>query len=483
VRYHTRFFKKPVKKTELSQRTQDRRFGQQTMTRRINFSAQRQRLLGAGGGGGGVSSMRIGAVVLGVTSLMLHVHHHLADADADGKSTSYARPINISSIAKCEESTVSSTSTSAAKSSSDSSRISQTAQTQKDHQTKERLFHGMFPERQLWKPKVPYPLWDDNWNKNNTEKGRDEDNRGGVASDSKSASETAEAVENIRHKDNKPKTSPKHKKPKVTRHVLLIRHGQYDETYKEDEKRVLTPLGEEQAHLTGQRLAEMVKHLNSNHDQQQHVNARTGEEEENHSAKSNNNKKKVCVRLLCVSDMTRAKQTADIIASHIVLPATGTDVGAGGSLPRQLPPDKLLNEGLPAHPIPQRFFPPVVKTVDEDHPRIEQAFQKYICNSPIITTIDSDEHESSSDAIHEHEHDHEHQFDIIVCHGNAIRYFFCRALQLPPEAWLRMSIFNCSLTYLMIKSDNKVACRMLGDIGHLKYEHSTFSMSQGFAWE
>ena len=29
------------------------------------------------------------------------------------------------------------------------------------------------------------------------------------------------------------------------------------------------------------------------------------------------------------------------------------------------------------------------------------------------------------------------QVDILVCHGNVIRYFLCRALQFPHSAWLR----------------------------------------------
>ena len=41
-----------------------------------------------------------------------------------------------------------------------------------------------------------------------------------------------------------------------------------------------------------------------------------------------------------------------------------------------------------------------------------------------------------------------YEFEIIVYHTNVIRYFVCRALQLPPEAWLRLCTFNCSLTYI-----------------------------------
>ena len=107
--------------------------------------------------------------------------------------------------------------------------------------------------------------------------------------------------------------------------------------------------------------------------------------------------------------------------------------------------------------------------VDEEHDRIEKAFQKYI-------------HRSSSSSSSSSLEDEKHEFEIIVCHGNVIRYFFCRALQLPPEAWLRLCTFNCSLTYLMISPNGRVSCRMMGDIGHLGYDHSTFSMNHGFVW-
>ena len=89
-------------------------------------------------------------------------------------------------------------------------------------------------------------------------------------------------------------------------------------------------------------------------------------------------------------------------------------------------------------------------------------------------TSDGDENEDGSEDTDE--------FEIVVCHGNVIRYFFCRALQLPPEAWLRMSTFNCSITYLVIRPNGMVSARTMGDIGHLSYEESTFSGSHGFKW-
>jgi hypothetical protein len=74
------------------------------------------------------------------------------------------------------------------------------------------LFHGLFPRRQLWRPHLEYPLWDSNWD------GRQPPP---VESDDKdeSARLTAQRDRQIR-------------KNGVTRHVILIRHGQYDETFK-----------------------------------------------------------------------------------------------------------------------------------------------------------------------------------------------------------------------------------------------------------
>ena len=155
--------------------------------------------------------------------------------------------------------------------------------------------------------------------------------------------------------------------------------------------------------------------------------------------------------------MTRAKETAQLIAQQLPDTVVVDE------------PDPLLNEALPSPMIPIR---PHIKDAEEEidahHDRIEEAFQKYFYRADPIKEEDEDENKD--------------EFEIIVCHGNVIRYFFCRALQLPPEAWLRMSIFNCSLTYIMIRPSGVVSARTLGDIGHLDYEESTFSLNYGLKW-
>lgn len=265
------------------------------------------------------------------------------------------------------------------------------------------MFQGQCLKRQLYHPNVPYPAWDYNWD-------------GRMKANTTYQALSTEKTANVKG---------------ITRHIILIRHGQYNETHRQDEKRTLTKLGRVQAELTGRRLAQMMQGVG-------------------------NGKTFGPCRISAIysSDMTRAKETAEIIATYL----------PGVPL---LEPDPMLNEALPAPIIPVRPEIDATREIDENAERVEAAFSKYIYRADTTTTTTEKE---------------QHEFTVIVCHGNIIRFMFCRALQIPPEAWLRMSIFNCSLTYLMVKPNGYCSCRMLGDIGHLGYEHSTFSSGHGFVW-
>ncbi|XP_053327455.1 serine/threonine-protein phosphatase PGAM5, mitochondrial isoform X2 [Spea bombifrons] len=194
-------------------------------------------------------------------------------------------------------------------------------------------------------------------------------------------------------------------KAKATRHIFLIRHSQYNLNGRTDSERVLTPLGCEQAELTGQRLA--------------------------------------CLGLkyskIIYSSMTRAKETTEIVSKH--LPGVSKQSS------------DLLREGAPIRPEPPvcHWKPDVAYY--EDGPRIEAAFRQFIHRA------DPKQEEDS--------------YEIIICHANVIRYIVCRALQLPPEAWLRMSLNNGSITYLVIRPNGNVALRMLGDTGFMPPEKIT----------
>lgn len=99
------------------------------------------------------------------------------------------------------------------------------------------------------------------------------------------------------------------------RHILLVRHGQYREDFKDDKRRLLTPLGRHQAELTGQRLALMAR-------------GGLGMISPEFAGPCH-------IKAIHVSDMARAKETAKIISSHL----PGVPV---------MPPDPMLNEALPA---------------------------------------------------------------------------------------------------------------------------------------
>jgi hypothetical protein len=67
-------------------------------------------------------------------------------------------------------------------------------------------FYGLFPLRQLWVPTLTYPLWDKNWDGRHPVSTGDEDI------------------------DRQMQRSLR--KNGITRHIILVRHGQYDETHK-----------------------------------------------------------------------------------------------------------------------------------------------------------------------------------------------------------------------------------------------------------
>lgn len=96
---------------------------------------------------------------------------------------------------------------------------------------------------------------------------------------------------------------------------------------------------------------------------------------------------------------------------------------------------------------PQQYY--------EDGARIEAAFRNYIHRADARQEEDS--------------------YEIFICHANVIRYIVCRALQFPPEGWLRLSLNNGSITHLVIRPNGRVALRTLGDTGFMPPDKITRS--------
>ena len=145
-----------------------------------------------------------------------------------------------------------------------------------------------------------------------------------------------------------------------------------------------------------------------------------------------------------MSTMTRATETAQIILKHF----PGVDSKSCD----------LVREGAPCEPVPNviaGLWDPEPNQFFEEGARIEAGFRKYIHRA---------EPSQKNNSI-----------DVIVCHGNVIRYFVCRALQLPPEAWLRFSVHNASITTLTVTPTGRVSVSGLGESGHLPPDKLTFN--------
>ncbi|XP_025423360.1 serine/threonine-protein phosphatase PGAM5, mitochondrial-like [Sipha flava] len=191
------------------------------------------------------------------------------------------------------------------------------------------------------------------------------------------------------------------KKSRATRHIFLIRHGQYNLNGETDEERKLTELGRRQALLTGERLSLLNYPWTS----------------------------------ITQSTMTRAMETCSLIQKH---------------LPANLPlySSDLLREGAPVPPDPpNKHWKPELYQFYRDGARIEAAFRKFIHRAP--------------------PEQKENSYEIIVCHGNVIRYFVMRTLQLTPEAWLRLGIDHASITALSIYPNGRASLRSFSNSGFM----------------
>jgi serine/threonine-protein phosphatase PGAM5 len=59
------------------------------------------------------------------------------------------------------------------------------------------------------------------------------------------------------------------------------------------------------------------------------------------------------------------------------------------------------------------------------------------------------------------------QTDLLVCHGNVIRYLVTRALGVDTTSWLEMSAGHASITRIRVEADGRFKVLSVGDVGHL----------------
>ncbi len=134
---------------------------------------------------------------------------------------------------------------------------------------------------------------------------------------------------------------------------------------------------------------------------------------------------------LISSTMTRARQTAMIINQDFP--------------ELELQQTRLIRECTPPtwrEDIMEGEDPEELKKCTDN---LDTAFSKYFIPSP----------------------DEEDRNDIIVCHGNVIRYFVTKVLKVETMSWLQMTTGNCGLTVVRIKSNGSMKLVSFNDMGHI----------------
>lgn len=196
------------------------------------------------------------------------------------------------------------------------------------------------------------------------------------------------------------------------RNLFLVRHGEYvhDDKCDEEVGCGLDALGREQARLVAARLDAMPLEFTS----------------------------------LQSSPMTRARETAAIIAGHFPQLAHGIERDIRECTPTTRRQDIMA--GLAAG------------EAGECDAQLAAAAARLL----VPATAGAD------------------QNDIVVCHGNVIRWLVCRALRVDPEAWLGMSIANCSLTVIQVKADGSCKLVSFADSGHIPWSQTTYP---GVTWQ
>ncbi|MBX3226402.1 MAG: histidine phosphatase family protein [Labilithrix sp.] len=175
-----------------------------------------------------------------------------------------------------------------------------------------------------------------------------------------------------------------------TRHVLLVRHGQYDV----DSGGSLTELGREQAAVTGKWIAQNLGALR--------------------------------VSAIYSSTLPRAKETADIIAPNVTR--------------RAVKRAALLREGMYSK---VKGYDVPASEREEDRARADLAWARF------FKTTRAD------------------RFEILVCHGNLIRYLVCHALEVPGARWTRMNSNHCALTRVLVRDTGAVRVVSYNETAHL----------------
>jgi len=149
------------------------------------------------------------------------------------------------------------------------------------------------------------------------------------------------------------------------------------------------------------------------------------------------------VNSLVASNYTRAKDTAAEIAAILEVPVLE---------------DTLIHECSARADRPDYMKDKSPGEIADCESNLEAAWKKYMIASP-----EAD------------------RYDLLVCHGNVIRWFVARAAGARTENWLTMDIGNASLTIIAVRPDGTPRLVMFSDVGHLPPDKQTWS-GRGGGW-
>jgi len=137
----------------------------------------------------------------------------------------------------------------------------------------------------------------------------------------------------------------------------------------------------------------------------------------------------VRVDAIHASPLTRARQTAQILADSLGLAPVLSDD---------------LRECTPPTERPEVMARYRAGAVDSCRAALERDWARYFGTSPGRDSV-----------------------EVIVCHGNVIRWLVARALGLAETRWLNLTIANCSLSVVQIHPDGRMRLASFDDTGHL----------------
>lgn len=128
------------------------------------------------------------------------------------------------------------------------------------------------------------------------------------------------------------------------------------------------------------------------------------------------------------STMTRAKETADVIRQSF----PDIPVQRSGSL--------------------SECTPPAFRTAEDQTPQAQATCAKR------LDSVFAERFKSATGA---------ERNELIVAHGNVIRYLITKALGVDTRSWLTMSVAHASVSVIRINPDGSFKVLSVGDIGHI----------------